>query len=91
MVWISWPEKSSSENMWACVEKKAVDAPDASVPADIEVSIVAVEPASEAESPLTDPASEAREWPSSFPDGGRLSTRGGIGVGGTCDDADCWG
>jgi hypothetical protein len=94
MVWISCPEKSSSEKTCAWVEEKAVDAPDARVPADMEVSIVAVDPASEAESALTDPASEAREWPSSLPEGGRLSARGGTGGGGICEDAreaDCGG
>ena len=49
-----------------------MDAPDARVPADMDVSIVAVEPASEAES-LTDPASDARECiPSSIEDGGGM-------------------
>ena len=38
-----------------CWEKKAVEAPEAMVPADIDVAIVFVEPASDAESPATDP------------------------------------
>jgi hypothetical protein len=38
-----------------CWEKKAVEAPEAIVPADIDVAMVFVEPASDAESPATDP------------------------------------
>ena len=54
------PAKSSSEKKWTVGGKKAVDAAEARVPAERLVSIVAAEPASEAES-FTEPASEARD------------------------------
>eukprot|EP00967_Tisochrysis_lutea_P131353 scaffold228213_cov30-Tisochrysis_lutea.AAC.1 len=60
IAWISCPAKSSSEKKCTVGGKKAVEAADASVPAEKVVSIVAVDPASEAES-FTEPASEARE------------------------------
>jgi hypothetical protein len=62
--------------------KKAVDAPDASVPADIDVAIVLVEPASDAESLLTEPASEALECTSSLPPVSRMFQCDGGGGGG---------
>ena len=57
-------------------------AAEASVPAEKDVSIVAVEPASEALS-LTDPASEARDVAASWMEAGHTGTGGGGGGEGT--------
>ena len=62
MAWIWWPAKSSRLKKCTCGGKKAVEAAEASaeLPADTVVSILAVEPASDALS-LTEPASDARD------------------------------